>query len=110
MTRASAPKHQRHGHGGNEMRRDSRFNTRWTEEQKELIERAATLSGQSISQFVLNAAQHAAMETISQHEIIVLSSQDSLAVMEALRNPEPAGPALQRAAESHRALIGDDQN
>lgn len=84
-----------------------RFNARLTAEQKGLFERAAALYGQSVSQFVLSSAQKAAEQAIREHEVITLSARDSRAVMEALLHPEPAGPALRRAAERYRAQMGD---
>lgn len=84
-----------------------RFNARLTDEQKALFERAAALYGQSVSQFVLSSAQKVAEQAIREHEVITLSARDSRAVMEALLHPEPAGPALRRAAERYKALLGE---
>ena len=85
-----------------------RFNARITDEQKQLIERAAALTGQSVSQFIVSTAQHAAEQTIREHEVIVLSTRDAAAVMESLRHPTPANDALRRAFERHRELIGEE--
>ncbi len=83
--------------------RSRRFNARLTEEQKTLFERAASLYGQSISQFVMSSAQRAAEEAIREHDIIVLSAEDSLTIMDALLHPAPAGPRLRQAAERYKA-------
>jgi uncharacterized protein (DUF1778 family) len=84
-----------------------RFNARLTEEQKQLFERAAALYGQSVSQFVMSSAQHAAEQAIREHEVISLSARDSQAVMEALLHPAPAGPALRKAAKRYQSLVSD---
>lgn len=84
-----------------------RFNARLTEEQKLLFEQAAALYGQSVSQFVMSSAQRAAEQAIREHEVMTLSARDSRAVMEALLHPQPAGPALRRAAERYKALMGE---
>jgi len=89
-------------------RREKRFDARLTDEQRELFERAAAITGQPLTQFVVNAAVRAAEETIQQQEIITLSLRDSRAVMEALKHPKPANAALRQAAQLHRELMGDD--
>ncbi len=73
-----------------------------------LIGRAAALTGQSVSQFIVSSAQRAAERTIREHEVIVLSTRDATAVMEALQNPAPPNEALRRAVERHRELIGEE--
>jgi len=39
--------------------------------------------------------------------IIKLSAADSLAVMDAILHPKPAGPRLRRAVERYKAIMGD---
>lgn len=87
--------------------RRERFNARPTPDQKRLFERAAALSGQSVSQFVLSSAQRAAEQAIREHEVILLSARDSRAVMEALLQPDRAGERLRAAAERYKALVSD---
>jgi uncharacterized protein (DUF1778 family) len=84
-----------------------RFNARISEEQRDLIERAAALTGQSVSHFIVSSAQRAAEQTIREHDIIVLSARDAAAVMEALLHPAPVNDALRRAFARHRELIGE---
>ncbi len=88
--------------------RRARFNARLTDEQKQLFERAAAFSGQSISQFVLSSAQRAAEQAIREHEVITLSARDSRAVMESLLHPIPAGSRLRQAAEHYKAQIDQE--
>ncbi len=85
-----------------------RFNARLTDEQKLLFERAAALYGQSVSQFIVSSAQHAAEQAIREHEVIALSARDSAAVMEALLHPAEPNDALRRAFARHRALLGEE--
>jgi len=84
-----------------------RFNARISDEQKVLIERAAALMGQSVSQFIVSSAQRAAEQTIREHDVITLSARDAAALMEALRHPAPANDALRRAAARQRELLGE---
>ncbi len=84
-----------------------RFNARLNAEQKRLIERAAALTDQPVSRFVLSSALRAAEQAIREHEVITLSERDARAVMEALLHPAPAGPRLHLAAERYKALVGE---
>ena len=104
-TRGSAPGNRKPD--GARTRR-GRFNARISEEQRAVIERAAALTGQSVSQFIVSSAQRAAEQTVREHEIITLSTRDAAAVMEALLHPEPANDALRQAFARHRELIGEE--
>jgi len=84
-----------------------RLDARLSSEQKALIQHAATLRGQTLSEFVLDSAQYAAERTIRDHEIIMLSARDSRAVMQALLQPEPAGPWLRQAAQRYKDVMGE---
>lgn len=83
-----------------------RLEARVTPEQKRLLERAAAIRGQTLSDFVVGSASRAAEEAIRTHEVIVLSERDAQAFMEALLNPRPAGPRLRQAAEHYRSVFG----
>jgi len=85
--------------------RSARLAARVSPEQKMILAKAAALSHQPLSQFVVSSAIHAAEEAIKQYGIIALSASDSLAVMDALLDPRPAGPNLRRVAERHRAFM-----
>ena len=85
----------------------ARFAARVSAEQKEILERAAALRDQPLSQFVMSSALRAAEQAIREHEVITLSAEDSRALMEALLHPEPAGLRLRQAAERYKAVMGD---
>ncbi len=69
---------------------------------KELLQRAADLSGRSLSDFVLAAACDAAEETVRTHEVIQLSAEDSRLFAEAILNPPPPNERLLAAFEDYR--------
>jgi uncharacterized protein (DUF1778 family) len=64
---------------------------------KAVLARAAALSNQDLSGFILNAALPAARKTIEQSERLVLSERDSLKVLDLLDNPPPANARLKAA-------------
>ncbi len=90
------------------IKRD-RINARLDPDLKELIERAAAFSGQSLSQFILMSARIAAEQTIRDHEIIALSVRDSRAVMDALQQPAKPSSRLYQAAERYKDLMGESE-
>ena len=66
-----------------------------------LIKRAAELQGRCISDFVVNAAQDAALRAIEDNGIIRLSAEDQVRFAEALINPPAPNAALKRAMRRH---------
>ena len=96
-----------HHHARQVTGRSERFAARLSSEQKELLQRAAALHGQTLTEFVVDSAQRAAEQTIHDHELITLSARDSRAVMQALLHPEPAGPWLRRAAQQYKDFMGE---
>ena len=84
-----------------------RLEARVSPEQKALIQRAAALTGRSLTDFVVSSAQAAAEETIRTHEVIRLSARDTEILIEALLNPPEPNEALREAARRHRELFGE---
>ncbi|NYY74493.1 hypothetical protein DMH88_09180 [Escherichia coli] len=52
-----------------------------------MIEEAAAISNQSVSQFMLNSASQRAAEVIEQHRRMILTEESRTRVMDALSNP-----------------------
>jgi uncharacterized protein (DUF1778 family) len=88
-------------------RRSSRIEARITPENLAVIKRAAEIQGRSVSDFIATAAQEVAHRTIEETHIIRLSVEQHEQFMEAIRNPPPLAPAMKRAIERHRLLIGE---
>lgn len=73
------------------------------------VKRAAEIEGRSVSDFVVNAARHAAERTIEETQIIRLSLADQKRVAAILASAAPASPGLDRAMEAHRTLIRESE-
>ena len=84
-----------------------RLEARITREQKELFQRAADLSGKTLTAFVVESVQAAAEATIRERDVIRLSPRDSRLFVEALMNPRGPNEKLREAFERHRALFGE---
>ena len=88
-----------------EPTRTARLEARITPDALAVVKRAAELQGRSVSDFVVAAAQEAAQRTIEETQIIRLAVEDQRAFAEAILNPPPLAPAMERAIDRHRGLI-----
>jgi uncharacterized protein (DUF1778 family) len=72
-----------------------RFPLRMSQTQRTLLEEAAALSGQNLTEFILSAAQERAERLSECQAIVRLTEQDTIALLQALREPRPVTPAMQ---------------
>ena len=86
--------------------RAARLEARMTTAQKALLQHAATLSGRTLSEFVLASAQEAAAKVIQEYEIIRLSRSEQVAFVTALLKPRAPNARLRNAAEKYRQQMG----
>jgi uncharacterized protein (DUF1778 family) len=64
--------------------RDSRLDLRVTRSEKEAIERAAALSGSSVTGFVRSTMLVASERAVRAHEVLALTSEGAAAFVEAI--------------------------
>ncbi len=88
-----------------ETSRTARLEARIAPDALAIVKRAAELQGRSVSDFVVAAAQDAAQRTIEETHIIRLAAEDQRRFAEALLNPPPLAPAMERARDAHARLI-----
>src|SRR4051794_29366575 len=86
-------------------RRD-RIEARVSAEQKALLQRAADLSGCTLTEFVVKSAQAAAEETIRTYEVIRLTQEESIQFVEALLHPPTPNENLRRAWQRYEERFG----
>ena len=89
-----------------QVSRSYRFDARMNESQKLLVQRAADLEGRSLTDFVLYSAEAAALRTIQDRSMIVLSARDSETFIETLFTPADPGPVLRNAAKRFKKRLG----
>jgi len=75
-----------------------RIDLRLTDDDKNLIEEAAAMTNQTITQFMVNSASERAAEVIEQHRRLILNEESWDRVMDALDNPPEPDDRLKRAA------------
>jgi uncharacterized protein (DUF1778 family) len=81
--------------------RDSRLEFRLASDEKEIIERAAALSGSSTTDFDRSTMLAAAKEAVRMHEVIELTDEGSRVFVEVLLDPpEPNEHLCALARES----------
>ena len=89
----------------NPSAKTARIETRVSKEQKELIERAATFSGRTVSEFVLAHIEVAAKKVIQEHEKLHLDQAQSRILVEALLAPKKPNKKLKTAMEEYRKRV-----
>jgi uncharacterized protein (DUF1778 family) len=86
--------------------RNARLEARVSSDQKDFFQRAATLSGQTLSEFVIESTQKAAAKVVQEHDLIRLSREEQIAFVSALLNPSEPSARLRQAADSYRKKSG----
>lgn len=89
-----------------ELPRGARLEARVSSAQKSLLQRAAALSGRTLSEFVVASAQDAAARVIEQHESIRLTRAEQTAFVTALLDPPAPSPRLRRATAAYKRQLG----
>ena len=79
-----------------------RIDLRVTRDQKEVLSRAAVLSGLSMSSFMVAKALDEAKKIVSKSESIVLSNRDRDLFYSLLKNPPKPNKNLVRLMKNHR--------
>ncbi len=85
--------------------RSARLETRVSPEQKELIERAASYAGRSVSDFVVANVEVAARRVVEEYERLHLNQEQSRTLVEALLSPKRPNKRLRTAADDHRRRV-----
>jgi uncharacterized protein (DUF1778 family) len=89
----------------NRIRKDARLEARVTVEQKQLMERAAGLRGQNLTEFIVAVLADAATQIIKDRESIELTERDRRAFAEALLNPAPPSKLALADAQWYKQIL-----
>jgi uncharacterized protein (DUF1778 family) len=79
-----------------------RIDVQVTTHQKALFARAAKLSDQTLTDFIIAALNAAAARVVRDHEVMSLSAEDSAAFAAALLRPAAPGRHLRKAAVRYK--------
>ena len=89
----------------NSTSKSARIETRVSQAQKDLIERAAVFSGRTVSEFVLAHVEEAAKKVIDEHEKLHLDQVQSRILVDALLSPKKPNKKLKLAMEHYRKRV-----
>lgn len=81
-----------------------RIDLRLTDDDKSMIEEAAAMTNQTITQFMVAGASERAAEVIEQHRRLILSEESWNLVMDAISNPPTPNDRLKRAAKRLQSM------
>jgi len=95
-----------HTPGIHDKPRNARLEARVPSEQKDFFQRAANLTGRTLSELVIDSTQEAATKIVQEHEVIRLSREEQVAFVTALLTTSEPGPRLQKAVRSYRQKAG----
>jgi uncharacterized protein (DUF1778 family) len=86
--------------------RNARLEARVSSDQKDFFQRAATLTGRTLSELIIDSTQEAAAKIVQEHEVIHLSREEQIAFVSALLTPAKPGARLKKAVQSYRQKAG----
>lgn len=89
-----------------EKSRNARLEARVSSDQKDFFQRAATLTGRTLSELVIDSTQEAAAKIVQEHEVIRLSREEQVAFINALLTPVEPGVRIKRAVQNYRQKAG----
>lgn len=82
-----------------------RLEARVGPEQKRYFQRAASLRGVSLKEFMVASMHEAAVRTVEQHELLTLTAKEQQVFVEALMNPPAPNRALRAATKRYNRMI-----
>lgn len=88
------------------MKTAARLNFRLTQELKELIDQAASLMGQTVSDFAISTLVDSARKILQQHHTTVLSKRDGEVFLKILDADAKPNAALRRAMRRYEKRYG----
>lgn len=81
-----------------------RIDLRLNDHDKSMIEEAAAMTNQSVTQFMLSSASERAAEVIEQHRRLILNEESWELVMNAISNPAIPNERLKQAAKRLQSM------
>jgi uncharacterized protein (DUF1778 family) len=88
-------------------RKYERLEARISAETKALCLQAASIQGQSLTDFIVGSAVESALRVVRQYQVIELSRRDQLAFVKSLLSPPRPNQRLQQAAQRYEQVLGN---
>jgi uncharacterized protein (DUF1778 family) len=90
----------------NKAVKDARLEARVTIEQKQLMERAASLRGQNLTEFIISTLAEASVQIVKDGEFIELTNRDRQVFADTLLNPLPPSDRAVADARWYQQVMG----
>jgi uncharacterized protein (DUF1778 family) len=87
------------------VNKTARLEARLTSQNHTIIQQAAALRGQSVTDFVVSVSLAEARRTITENEAILLRVEEQQRFVDALLKPQGPTNHLKKAAAAHKNLI-----
>ena len=84
----------------------ARINFRLPQDKKDVVERAALISGQSVTDFAIQALIAKATEVLERQQLRILSDRDRDIFLAMLDSDAEPNEALRKAAEDYKQYMG----
>ena len=81
--------------------KNERINLRIKSSAKRLIDLAASFEGKTVSHFILNSALKSAEQTVQEHQVMILNTENSKTFFDALSAPVRFNQKLTTAFKEH---------
>ncbi|WP_439235130.1 DUF1778 domain-containing protein [Lonepinella koalarum] len=88
----------------------ARFEARVKPEIYEILKQAATMTGRTLTDFIVSSAYQEAKKTINEHSQLTLSMRDQQTFWQALNSPNKPNAAMEKAKARHQALLNGQNN
>lgn len=88
--------------------KSARLDARLPEAVLDLLRRAASIQGRSLSEFVVTSAREAAEKAIANHQLIELTVADQEQFANAILDPPPLASPLTDAAKRYREQVDSE--
>ncbi len=85
------------------MRKENRVEFRTSHQEREQIEKAASLLGMNVSAYLRMVAIERSAQVLKSSKTLLLSDRDAALFLNALENPPPPNRALKKAVKQYRS-------
>jgi uncharacterized protein (DUF1778 family) len=92
------------------VEKTARLQARLSMKQKSILQQSADLSGQTLSEFIINASMVEAKKVIKEHGMITLTTEESSRFVSVLLNPPGPNKALKGAVLNYKQSFDTERS
>lgn len=92
------------------LEKSDRLQVRVSAKQKSMLQQSAELSGQTLSDLIINASIAEAKKVIKEHEMVTLNAEESIRFVDVLLNSPGPNKALKDAVANYNKAFPEDRS